>query len=314
MYTTMSISESLKNQVSILASAVARRQISSKKPQFTEDADHFGFSWVPPLDTFTRETKSEQGYIDILHNDPVFYNPGSYSLMASCYGVEPYQSDAFGLEPISWDYHSIREKRMQELSKQLTIRAVELCRDREYKAAMDVLLTALEQWPQNVEAIVTTGACNANLGNLDVAIHQFEHALKLDPENVNARKYWEQTTAKLDAIVLPHSVASSLRSDEMFEEGELRDDGVHGGSGSKKRRKERVGEDDRHRSKHSKKESKKSKKRSSKKKKAKKSSSSRKEGSSHRSSSSDSSSLDTASQEEAWHPILSRSKHKLWDM
>jgi tetratricopeptide (TPR) repeat protein len=337
MENCVSIPENLKHRVSILAATLAPTK-SSQKPQFTADADHFGFSWLAPLDTFAEKTIKSHSYIDVLHKDPVFYNPGSYSLMASCYDVEPYQSNVFGLEPLSWDYNSIREKRMHELSKQLTVRAVELCRDKEYKTAMDVLQAALEQWPQNVEAIVTSGACNANLGNLDIAVYQFEHALKLDPGNINARKYLEHTKTKLESIVLPQvssttqpgsdagATTASLRSrDTLLEDGEEVGDGYSGGDGSgrsKKRRKERhieyeSGEDSGRRHSSNKKKSKKSKKKTSKKdKKSKKSSSSRssKKDTSRSSSSDSSSSEEDGKDEEEWHPILSRNKHKLWNM
>ena len=324
----------LINAVAILAKKLVPK--SSGKPVFTEDADNYGFAWLPPLENFESGETEGKKYVDLLHQDPIFYNPGSYDLMASCYNVEPYDSVQLGVQPLSWDYTSLRDRRLSRLSTALTVQAVELCRGGEYRNALAILKTALEQNPKNVEAIVAYGACNANLGHLDIAVYQFQHALSLDPTNSNAKKYLEQTNAKLQAIVLPSSTRSdtekcmrnscemSVSGRHRSESGEVdsgcSDEGEGEGHRSgKKRRKEKHRRDESSTS-HRHHKKKKSKHKKEHKKKHKKHSSGRKsKGQSHSSgdSSSETDQDPLQPQEdvgEEFHPILSRNKHKLWDM
>ena len=47
--------------------------------------------------------------------------------------------------------------------------------------------------PENVEGLVARGALYANNGKLEVAIKDFEDALKNNPDHKNANRYMSET-------------------------------------------------------------------------------------------------------------------------
>jgi tetratricopeptide (TPR) repeat protein len=286
--------------------------LDSQSPNFTEEADQYGFSWMPSIKSLLDDDHNGDGYISQLRSDPVFYNPASSNLMSSCYDIEPYFSCAYGALQCSWTYLSLKAQRNEKISYAMTIEGLDLCRANEDRKAIPILSRALEVCPSNIEAIIGLGACHANLGNLDVAVGQFQNALSLEPDHELAKIYLEAMLAKVASLQTssvekqdPHMTESiSVR-----QSNNLSDDEKH----HKKKKK----------SKKKKKKKKKSHNPSSdndidnndrERKRRRKSRSAR--SSSPSSSSSSSTQLHDKSQdeEEEQHPILARNKHKLWDV
>ena len=58
---------------------------------------------------------------------------------------------------------------------------------------MFIWFKALKMDPENVEGLVARGALYANNGKLEVAIKDFEDALKNNPDHKNANRYMSET-------------------------------------------------------------------------------------------------------------------------
>jgi tetratricopeptide (TPR) repeat protein len=294
----------------------AKAHLSTQSVCFTEEADNYGFSWTPSLEELSsKNPKSfkidekqplQSQYLSVLRNDPVFHNPGSHQLMAGCYGLEPYFSFKYGYSPLTWDYKTIQQGRNQHISNQLTIDGINLCRKSKYEEALRLLKQAIELFPTNVDALVAIGACSANMGNMTEAISQLEAALSLNPNDTNALLYLERTKAQLAQQTKDSPIPSTeqrIRSKSSRRESTDSMNKIHGSSPSKGKNKkhsrkssddddESLGEGQKKRKKEHKKHKKKKRK----------------------SSASSSSALSPRKPEveEEIHPILSRSKSRLW--
>jgi tetratricopeptide (TPR) repeat protein len=290
---------------------------------FSEEADNYGFSWTPSIDTLIsrqlqdldqmstnssinheKRKGKEEDYLSILRNDPVFHNPGSHQLMSESYGLDPYFSFQNGSSQLSWNYKSIQQERNHHISNQFTIDGIDLCRKGNYREALSVLKQATELNATNVDALVALGACNANIGHLTDAISQLQTALSLNPNDPNALQYLHKTKTQLKLRNIAHSQQITPPRDESdhfrVESGEeIEDKQKKSPNEKKKKRKssERVESPEVVR---------KSRKKEKKQKKEKKRSSKSRSPPSSRSSPQKNSPVQTL------HPILSRTKNSFW--
>jgi tetratricopeptide (TPR) repeat protein len=299
----------------------AEAHLSTQTVCFSEEADNYGFSWAPSMDELLGQSQQslnhENQYLTVLQSDPVFHNPGSYQLMAECYGLEPYFSFQFGSPPLSWNYKTIQQERNRHLSTQLTIDGIDLCRKSRYGEALSLLKQAIELLPTNVDALVAIGACYANMGSYRESISQLELALSLKPNDSNALLYLNRTQAQLaqqekNSTTRPPIVDQSSRSDssrrESFEsiEKTQQESSAKDKKKKKKRKHHRTSDDN------SLEEGHKKKKKKDHKKNKKKRKSSSPSSSSSSSSSPPPSPKKPSQLEEDIHPILSRTKSSLW--
>lgn len=219
--------EIINNKIKKIKENINLIELNNNKndPIFNELSDNYGFSWIPSLDllidtlptnsssqsfsnlisnstssitslpsTTTSTTNLQsQDYFQKLQSDSVFHNPGSYKLMTTSYNINSYYSFKFGNEKILWDYNTINKERNNHISNQLTIEGIGLCRNSEYIKSLELLKQAIELNSENVDALVTMGACYANLKNYIEAVPLFEKALSLDPEHSNASLYLQKT-------------------------------------------------------------------------------------------------------------------------
>lgn len=282
---------------------------------FTEEADNYGFSWTPSMNTLLSSASAKKNesdpqdhstnYLKVLQSDPVFYNPGSHQLMLECYGIEPYFSFQYGVTPLTWNYKDLNEHRNQRISTQLTIDGIDLCRKGKYAEALNLLKQALDLFATNVDALVAIGACHANIGNLKEAILHLETALSLNPNDRNALLYLEKTKSQLARrntevpISHPDLPPTNVDSPSTIDNGEKK----HHKKDKHKKRKYLADDQS---SKEEKSDRKKEKKHKKKKRKSKKSKSS------SSTSSTTSSPPPTVHVEESVHPILTRSKNSFW--
>jgi tetratricopeptide (TPR) repeat protein len=281
---------------------------------FSEEADNYGFSWTPSIETLKssqispndgrddkisansqtkHEERNQEDYLSLLLNDPVFHNPGSHQLMSESYGLDPYFSFQYGSSQQTWNYKSIQQNRNHHISNQLTINGIDLCRKGKYEEALRALKQATELNEMNVDALVALGACNANIGNLTDAVSHLQTALSLNPNDRNAQSYLDKTKEKLELRNIP-LVPSHQQSDDLRinSEEEIEDKRKKSPKDKKKKRKSSEAEEER-----------KSRKKEKKHKKEKRMSSK---------SRSPSSSTKNSPVETQLHPILSRPKNSLW--
>ena len=97
------------------------------------------------------------------------------------------------------------------------LQAISLTRQGKYSKSLDLLEKALSYQPNNVTALVTSGANYANLGRYDDAIRDFEVALMHDPSCENAKKYLESTKQKVEEVRKISDMTSSTLAKRPFE-------------------------------------------------------------------------------------------------
>lgn len=297
---------------------------AARGASFSEEADNYGFSWTPSIETLQssylssseritddistnskaqQETSKQEDYLRILLNDPVFHNPGSHQLMCESYGLDPYFSFQFGSSQKEWNYKSIQQDRNHHISNQLTIDGIDLCRKGKYEEALRILKQATDLNETNVDALVALGACNANVGNLTDAVFLLQTALSLNPNDRNALSYLDKTKAQLELRNIVHpkpltplnqpSVDSRIESDEEIEN-------KHKKSSKEKKKKRKSSSEEAEKERKSRKKEKKHHKEK------------RRPSKSRSPSCSHPSSTNNSPVETQLHPILSRPKSSLW--
>jgi len=113
------------------------------------------------------------------------------------------------------NYLKLREDQNMNWAIDTVKTGIPIAKEGKFEEAIKIYNHALEIYPQCVEAYVARGAAYANAGNLTKAISNFEEALQINPNDVNAKKYLEITKEK-DATLQSreHSAALSGLSEK----------------------------------------------------------------------------------------------------
>eukprot|EP00877_Chromochloris_zofingiensis_P008796 jgi/Chrzof1/416/Cz01g15040.t1 len=156
-------------------------------------------------------------YLAALQASHVFKSPHSAVAMAKTYGAADLllglsgslllpTSDSAAADQAS---DHIRQQINHAWSNEAVRRGVAAAKSGDYKEAHRCYDKALDMNPTNVDAYVARGAAHANQKQLLAAIKDFQHALDLDGQNVNAAKYLEATQQHLQQHDAKHQTRSS---------------------------------------------------------------------------------------------------------
>ncbi|NWS48817.1 TTC14 protein, partial [Probosciger aterrimus] len=136
---------------------------------------------------------------EVLHRSPGFGNPSLVEYLAEKLGISEsnppsllrsLQIKNFNEEDFA---PALRKKQSESWALKCVKAGVDYFKDGQHVEAMNEYNKALEIDPENVEALVARGALYATKGSLNKAIGDFEIALGNCPTHRNARKYLCQT-------------------------------------------------------------------------------------------------------------------------
>nr|XP_009682206.1 PREDICTED: tetratricopeptide repeat protein 14 [Struthio camelus australis] len=138
-------------------------------------------------------------YEEVLHRSPGFANPSVVEYLAEKLGLSETNPPSLmrGLQVKNFSEEdfapALRKRQSASWALKCVKTGVDYFKVGRHVEAMNEYNKALEIDPQNVEALVARGALYATKGSLNKAIDDFETALENCPTHRNARKYLCQT-------------------------------------------------------------------------------------------------------------------------
>eukprot|EP01105_Mastigella_eilhardi_P021929 TRINITY_DN5356_c0_g1_i1.p1 TRINITY_DN5356_c0_g1~~TRINITY_DN5356_c0_g1_i1.p1 ORF type:complete len:359 (+),score=92.25 TRINITY_DN5356_c0_g1_i1:526-1602(+) len=165
----------------------------------------------PPINTSAMYNKSK--FVQMLRAHHLFHNPHALGLMAEAFALD----EAGSLlprpnVPPELLYLSLREKQNNEWAQDTLSRGLEHAKQGEFDRAIRLYQQIVEVVPQFKDAHIAWGAAYVKLNMLAKAIAQFEAALKIDPQNANARKYFALAREQLGSDRASSAAAATASS------------------------------------------------------------------------------------------------------
>ncbi|KAI8617031.1 hypothetical protein BC830DRAFT_1217527 [Chytriomyces sp. MP71] len=97
-------------------------------------------------------------------------------------------------------YLSLSKRQNAVWATRIVVKGIEHSQNKNWIEAIKEYTKAIEIHPECVDAFVARGAAYANQGKFDKAIQDHSHALKLQPNHENARRYLEKCMQRRDEI------------------------------------------------------------------------------------------------------------------
>nr|XP_039251144.1 tetratricopeptide repeat protein 14-like [Styela clava] len=144
---------------------------------------------------YQRQVSMEDSYEDVLCKSVGFVNPGcvGYLMSRLCIPSQSYISITKALHSKRYmkeDYADhLRKRQSRKVADASVKKGIKKFKSENYIEALQDFNYALDMDTENVDALVARGALYANRGTMSRAIHDFEGALKIEPDHKNAKKY-----------------------------------------------------------------------------------------------------------------------------
>eukprot|EP01006_Ploeotia_vitrea_P031799 TRINITY_DN64109_c0_g1_i1.p2 TRINITY_DN64109_c0_g1~~TRINITY_DN64109_c0_g1_i1.p2 ORF type:complete len:412 (-),score=58.11 TRINITY_DN64109_c0_g1_i1:1513-2748(-) len=139
--------------------------------------------------------------VSLIQNYHSYDNPYSVAMMQQCFDVDPFASVLFptpATPPVS--YTELRDAQDQKSAQACVLKGIELSKAQKYEQAVKYYHRALQWSSKAADAHVGLGAVHANTSDFEAALKEFDKALKIDPENKNAKVYKQAIISKMEQL------------------------------------------------------------------------------------------------------------------
>lgn len=139
-------------------------------------------------------------FLKDLENGDQFVDPHSISNMSKILSLPEKPLSFVGSCSFDFPCENVdksREKQSARWSMEMVDIGVKHFREKQFDEAMKCFDQSISFYPKNVDAYVARGALKANRNELNVAVKDFQEAIRLNPKHQNAKKYLVETLSNM---------------------------------------------------------------------------------------------------------------------